>query len=445
MSQDAWQERFRRVSPRCYQRDHDPSFGVVFQSAKSSTLIDTNGEEWIDLTCGYSATNFGHCHDELLESLTKYASRLGHLTGDPHESRIELAEKLAQLSFPAASDTKVLFSSSGARAVEAAWKAAVSFRPGKIVSLAPSLHGRSIATSQLGATASTLLSSELEQASWVQSADQYPYCKCCPLGLEYPKCQTQCSDSLEAWISEHHQEISAVLVEPVLTARGYVFPPAEYFLRIRQYTERYGVLLIADEIQSGMGRCGGWLLSQEQGWTPDVAVLGKSLGGGILPLAAVVGRGEILDAIPSGAESETASGSPLACAIGCAAVELLQNHKLAERGCEIGEEMRRVSREQAEKNAVECRIDGHAACCVFEFARAGNPTAIADSIKEQAVDSARHFASLCVEAKLKVHLSGPNLTRVVLLPALTITESELETAMDRLSAVIRRFERTGAG
>ncbi|MFN3190740.1 MAG: aspartate aminotransferase family protein [Aureliella sp.] len=438
-SQDGLESRFRLISPACYNRDHDPAFGAVFESGLGSLLTASDGSEWVDLTCGYSATNFGHCNKDLVDALTEQASRLCHLTGDPNGPRIRLAERLAEGCFPNRSDSKVLFSTSGARAIEAAWKAAVSFRPGKMVSLAPSLHGRTIATSRLGATTSTQVSEDLDRFSIVVPTKDYPYCSQCPLGVRYPECATQCVDSLLDHIAVNHGQISAVLVEPALTARGYIFPPAEFFLRLRKCTQECGVLLIADEIQSGMGRCGSLLLSQAQGWTPDLVTLGKSLGGGIMPLAAVVGRSDVLDAIPPGAESETASGSPLACAVGYAAIRLLTEGRLAERGAKLGDELRRHAIQLIEVNELNIRVDGKAACCVFEFAHPTNQAPASNCEGEHPAERAQRFARLCVEHRLKVHLSGPGMTRVVLLPALTMTNDELDMACERLSAVGKQF------
>ena len=288
---DEWQHRSDTVTPAGSGRQHDPCFGAVFVRGQGARLIDAEGNTWIDLTCGFSATNFGHCHPRLIRAMARQAAELGHVTGDPHPRRIELAEALvSRFHGIPGQQLKAIFTTSGARAVEAAWKIASSHRPGKLIALAPSLHGRSIATSLLSSTKQTDLSQSLESRILLRSAESYPYCVRCPLGKEFPSCDTACADDLLALIRQESSTISAVLVEPALTARGYVFPPAEWFQRLRKVTKESSVTLIADEIQTGMGRCGGLLLSHEQGWQADLTLLGKSLGGGLTSIACVIGR-----------------------------------------------------------------------------------------------------------------------------------------------------------
>ncbi len=138
------------------------------------------------------------------------------------------------------------------------------------------------------------------------------------------------------WIDQQHPSLSAVIVEPAVGARGYIAPPNEYWQSLREVTQRYGVLLIADEIQMGLGRTGHWLLSRYQGWQADLIVLGKSLGGGIVPLSAVIGPQQLVDDLPAGSESETFAASPLAMAIGSEVLNQLATGPWLNRAHDLG-------------------------------------------------------------------------------------------------------------
>ncbi len=148
-----WLARFAQVHPRVALREHDPKFGPTFVRGQGARLWDTAGREYIDLTCGYSAANFGQAFPPLVAAATRQLAQLTHVTGEPHIGRIELAEYLLRVFELSSEQWKVLFNVSGARAVETAWKAAVAFRPGKILTLGPCFHGRSLATQMLGQSA----------------------------------------------------------------------------------------------------------------------------------------------------------------------------------------------------------------------------------------------------------------------------------------------------
>ncbi len=435
-----WMERHAQALAGAVGRPHDPRFGTVFVRGKGARLWDVEGREYLDLTCGYSAANFGHTFAPLIEAAQASLQQIGHLTGDAHPAKIELAEQLIELcGFTGgvrraeSSAGAVIFNATGARGIETAWKAAVTYRPGKLLVLSPGFHGRSIATSAISAT--SRVGPKLDPASFqVEPAERYPYCGRCPLGLEYPRCDIACGEALWGMLRQRAAEYSAVLVEPALGARGYVFPPSEFFQRLRGVTQATGMLMIADEIQTGLGRCGGWLLSQRQGWQPDIVVLGKSLGGGVVPLSAVVGRAAVLNAIPSGAESETFAATPLACAVALQVLAELRDRPWIARGEAIGAALRQGFAQHGQRAAwgIE-QVEGVGAVCALEFARGPLAKGLrqaeshCDGLKQRVAPelAARSLAEAMFRAGLLVHLTGPESTRIVLLPPLTLTDAEL--------------------
>jgi 4-aminobutyrate aminotransferase-like enzyme len=393
-------------------------------------LWDVEGQDYIDFTCGYSASNFGHAFPPLVKVAQNQLVQLTHLTQEPHLWRAPLAEKLIEAcgfqSVNLSEKGKVHFNATGSRSVETAWKAARAFRPGRLISLAPSYHGRSLATSVLSETTSGMPDFVATGLHQRRAASEFAYCAACQYGLKFPDCQLRCLNELVELISSEFASISAVIVEPALGARGYVFPPAEYWQRLRRATTECGVLLIADEIQMGLGRAGSMLLSTSQGWQPDLVVLGKSLGGGIVPISAVVGRGEVIDALPVGSESETFACTPLAAAIGLAVLNQLKTGPWIARGREVGMNLRETLGRIGEKHFPGLVIEGQGASAVAEFVGCGKSLVDAQVL-------AKRIAIACKNQNLLVHFTGPFATRIVLLPPLTITEEELIEGINRLT------------
>lgn len=423
----SWYRRFVESHATCASRPEDPGFGAVFIRGRGSTLWDKDGREWIDLTCGFSVNNFGHCFEPFIAAASQQLTTLSHLTGDIHIGRIQLAEKLLELCWWGDKAGSVVFNSSGARAIETAWKAATCYRPGQLIALSPSLHGRTIATSAISSTNTTELSQKLRPATYVHTTN-YPHCEMCPIGKKFPGCEIACIEELENYIKRNHETISALVFEPVMTARGYIFPPAEYFRKLRRLTREYGILLIADEIQSGLGRCAPFARSITDELEPDLIAYGKSLGGGTTPIAGVVGDKEILESIPQGAESETFAATPLACSVAIRVLKELESNDHYDHGCRIGKRLRELCSQFA--TAETCAVEGQGATCVLEFARS------LDEIKAAKKDA---YAAAAGMAKnlLRVQLTGPQKTRVVMLPAITMSESELKIASERLKQSLR--------
>ena len=427
MSNADWLLREKMALSQASHRPHDPKFGPVFSHGRGAVLWDVAGLDYLDFTCGYSATNFGHSFQPLVEAAVQQLSKLTHLTQEPHILRAPLAEKLISLCGFTHPNAKVHFNANGSRAIETAWKAAFAFRPGQLLSLAPSYHGRSLATSPLSESATAIPDFVGSPFHLRRPASEFAYCSNCSLGLSFPTCATRCLDPLIKHVKANAASISAVIVEPALGARGYVFPPAEYWHRLREATREAGVLLLADEIQIGLGRAGAFLLSTKQGWQPDLVVLGKSLGGGIAPISAVVGRSEVLDALPAGSESETFACTPLAAAVALEVLDQLQSGPWIKRGIEVGSHICHALHELGEKYAPGLRVEGEGASAVAEFIGCAADLPVSQRLALQ-------VAKRCAEKRLLVHFTGPYATRIALLPPLTITEVEVAEGIKRLTA-----------
>lgn len=422
-------DREKAVLTQASHRTHDPKFGPVFSRGIGARLWDVEGRDYIDFTCGYSASNFGHGFSPLIEVAKNQLSQLTHLTQEPHVWRAPLAERLIEIcGFQSESNpngAKVHFNATGSRAVETAWKAARAFRPGSLISISPSYHGRSLATSSLSDTNAQSDDFVPQGSHHRRPSSEYAYCAACPHQLKFPTCKTRCLDELVDFVEGNANTISAVIVEPAVGARGYIFPPSDYWQRLRRITAQVGVLMIADEIQMGLGRTGSMLLSIGQGWQADLVVLGKSLGGGIVPISAVVGRSEVIDALPVGSESETFACTPLAAAIGLEVLQQLTAGPWIERGSEAGSRLRELLRGICESRYAGSTVEGQGASAVVEFIHCGQSLVEAQNL-------ARGIAIACSQAGLLVHFTGPYSTRIVFIPPLTISEEDLSEGMERI-------------
>lgn len=429
MSNEDWLDRERKTLTAAAHRRHDPKFGSVFVRGEGSRLWCVEGLDYLDLTCGYSATNFGHLFPPLVQAATRQLSILSHVTQEPHPGRAELAAQLVDACGFGQQDGRVQFNVSGSRAVETAWKIAISHRPGQLWCLTPGYHGRSLATAALSETKMAIANFANPASLLRRPLSEFAYCAQCPLDTTYPGCQLSCQSPMLEAIERQAASISAVLVEPAIGARGYIFPPRDYWQRLREVTTQAGVLLIADEIQMGLGRAGAFLLSQSQGWQADLVILGKSLGGGITPISAVVGRGEVMQSLPSDVESETFACTPFAAAIALEVVKQLREGPWVKAGARIGRRLREHLTMPSNGVSAAFSVEGEGACAVVEFARRDLPL-------EAAQNQALRFAKACYHKRCLVHHSGPNATRVVLIPPLTMTDAELEDCLQRLTAAI---------
>lgn len=432
-----WLSRYKAAIPPAGLREYDPKHRIVIAKGSGAKVWDVEGNCYIDFACGYSTTNLGHSQPEIVAAAVEQLDTLTHLTGQPHSTAVTLAERLIEIlakqderyQFPGR-HRKVVFNSTGARAIETAWLAAKRCRPGRLLSLSPSFHGNSIATSVHSTMDGTadLASREAPFESFQSDRrpnSEYPYCARCPVGLEPSTCQLECATDLFKRIEQTAASISAILIEPMLGARGYIAPPATYFQRLAKLARSNDILLIADEIQTGLGRCGDWTMSHTQAWQPDLTVIGKSLGGGIVPISAVIGNASVLDCLQPGDASETFAATPLATAVAHRVLDVILAQDLPNRSLAIGKFLRDEAQNLIHHAAPKRNIvvEGIGGSCCLEFL---------EDAPSGSAGQARRFAIACQESGLLVHLSGPHRTRIVLLPPLNIGNPDLEDALSRL-------------
>lgn len=314
---------------------------VFAARAQGATIVDVEGKTYLDFAGGIGVMNVGHCSPKVIEAIKDQADKFTHVCFHvvQYESYVELAARLNGLA-PGGFAKKSYFVNTGAEAVENCVKVAryATGRQG-IVAFDNGFHGRTYMGMSLTSKVKPYKFGFGPFCPEVYKA-RFAYCYRCPFGLAYPSCGVQCADYLEDFFINQAaaENVAAIIAEPVQGEGGFIAPPPEYFPKVKAICEKYGILFIMDEVQTGMGRTGKVFACEHWGVTPDLISCAKSLAAGV-PLAAVIGRAELLDKVHAGGLGGTYGGNPLACAAALAVLDELEGGLLT-RAEELGKDLR---------------------------------------------------------------------------------------------------------
>lgn len=295
---------------------------VVLEKGQGIYVWDTDGRQYFDFLSAYSAVNQGHCHPKIISALQEQASILTLTSRAFHNNRLGMFEEMITQLF---GFDRVLPMNTGVEACESAVKLArkwayevkgVPNDQAKIVFASGNFWGRSIAA----ISSSTDENSRKSFGPFVPGFEIIPY---------------NDLKALELAISD--KNTAAFMVEPIQGEAGVIIPDDNYLRGVRELCSQYNVLFIADEVQTGMGRTGRRICCEHSGVKPDLLVLGKALGGGVLPVSAVLGNDEVMLTLNPGQHGSTFGGNPLACAVAMASLSVLENERLSENAEKMGE------------------------------------------------------------------------------------------------------------
>ncbi|MDQ0778888.1 ornithine--oxo-acid transaminase [Streptomyces aurantiacus] len=377
---------------------------VVVARAEGAWVEDVEGRRYLDMLAGYSALNFGHRHPALIEAAHRQLDRLTLTSRAFHNDRLaRFAESLARLT----GLDMVLPMNTGAEAVESGIKVARKWAY-DVKGVAPDRATVVVAADNFHGRTTTIVSFSTDETARAGFGPFTPGFRVVPYND---------LAALEAAVDE---TTAAVLIEPIQGEAGVVIPDDGYLRGVRELTRRAGCLFVADEIQSGLGRTGRTLAVEHEGVVPDVLLLGKALGGGIVPVSAVVARREVLQVLNPGQHGSTFGGNPLAAAVGSAVVELLETGEFQRRAEEAGVVLREGLTALVGKGVRGFRARGLWAGVDID----------------PAVGTGREISeSLMREGILVKDTHG---STIRLAPPLTITDEELRTALGALETVLRK-------
>jgi 4-aminobutyrate aminotransferase/(S)-3-amino-2-methylpropionate transaminase len=386
--------------------------------------VDVEGRELIDFAGGIGVNNVGHCHPKVVAAIQDQAAKCIHTCFHVamYEPYVELAERLNGLA-PGDAAKMTLFANSGAEAVENAVKIAryATKRPA-VICFENAFHGRTLLTMTL---TSKVKPYKFGYGPYAPEVYRMPYAYCyrCPFGLTRPACNTACADYLEEFFVSHvaAEQTAAVIAEPIQGEGGFVTPPPEYFSKLKAICEKYGIVFIADEVQSGAGRTGKFFAIDHWGVVPDIVTMAKSFAGG-MPLSAVIGRTDLMNASHVGGLGGTYGGNPVSCRAALAVMEVLLEDGLMERAVSLGEILKKRFDAIQAKNEVIGDVRGKGPMLAMELVEDRET-------KIPATDKAKALVSRCFEKGL-VLLSCGNFGNVIrtLMP-LVITDEQLEKGL----------------
>jgi 4-aminobutyrate aminotransferase / (S)-3-amino-2-methylpropionate transaminase / 5-aminovalerate transaminase len=315
---------------------------VFIKEAHEATIIDVDGNSLIDFAGGLGVLNIGHAHSDVVQAVKEQAEKFLHgcFHVTMYESYVALAKKLAEIT-PGDFPKKSMLVNSGAEAVENAVKIARCATKKKgIIVFEAGFHGRTYLTMTMTSKVKPYkfgfgaLASEIYRIS-------YPYCYRCPVGGVSSRCSIECLETIKHFFAAHAdpEEIAAVVMEPVAGEGGFIPAPAAYLQGLQGICREHSILFVADEVQTGFGRTGSFYASEHSGITPDIIISAKSLSAG-LPLGAVTGKTELMDAPVIGGLGGTFGGNPLSCAAALKVIEIMQEKGFMEKAAERGEIVR---------------------------------------------------------------------------------------------------------
>ena len=405
------------------------SYPLVAERARGAMVEDPDGNRFLDFAAGIAVVATGHCHPEVVTAIQAQAEKLIHMSGTDfyYENMVALAEKLASL-VPGGGQRRVYFGNSGTEAIEAAIKLArYHTGRGQFVAFVGAFHGRTLGSLALTASKSLQKKGFFPMMPGVHHVP-YAYCYRCAYRKQPATCAVECVQAIEKELfrtTVPSSDVAAVFVEPIQGEGGYVVPPKKFFDELQALARRHGILIVADEVQSGMGRTGKMFASEHFGLEPDVTALAKGIASG-LPLGAVVSRAELMQ-WPAGAHASTFGGNPVAVAAALATIELLQR-ELIENAAQIGAYLLDRLRDLPRRVPMVGDVRGIGLMIGIELVRD-------QQSKERAGDLRDRVVQMCFERGLLVLGAGPNAIR--LCPPLVITKDQADFAAETIEECLR--------
>ena len=417
------------VSPS-YTRDYP----LVAKTGRGAVVEDVDGNRFLDFAAGIAVVATGHCHPEVVAAIQKQAAELIHMSGTDfyYPNLVDLAERLASIT-PGKGAKRVYFGNSGAEAIEAAIKL-VKFHTKRdmLIAFHGAFHGRTMGALSLTASRAvqrkgfgTLLSGVFHMP--------FPDTYRGTYGIRPEHASADCLSYLENELFRRRvdpDEVAGIFIEPIQGEGGYLPAPAEFMQGLQRICRKHGILLVADEVQSGMGRTGKWWASDHAGIEPDIICTAKGIASG-MPLSAIIARADVMNWTP-GAHASTFGGNPVCIAASLATLDLLERSYIA-NAARMGEFIMRQTADWTERHKIVGQVRGKGLMIGIEFVRD-------QKTKERAGDLRNRIVQMAFHKGLLVLGSGDTTLR--LCPPLLVDEEQASFALRTLDGIISEVERT---
>jgi 4-aminobutyrate aminotransferase len=421
-------ERDHRVVSPSYTRDYP----LVAKTGRGAMVEDVDGNTFLDFAAGIAVVATGHCHPQVVAAIQKQAADLIHMscTDFYYQGMVDLAEKLASIA-PGKGAKKVYFGNSGTEAVEAAMKLArYHTRRDKFIAFSGCFHGRTFGS--LSLTASKAVQRQ-HFGGLLAGVFHTPYPNTYrgAFGVRPENASADALANIENELFKRlvdPEEVAAIFIEPIQGEGGYLVAPAEFLQGLERLCRKYGIMLVADEVQSGMGRTGKWWAVDHTGIEPDIICTAKGIASG-MPLSAVIAKAEVMDWKP-GAHASTFGGNPVSIAASLATIGVLESEAIA-NAARVGEFIFRQTGDWRERHKSVGDIRGRGLMIGIEMVHDQKSKEKAPGLRNRVIDLAYHKGLLVLGA-------GENSLRLA--PPLIIEEEQAAFALNILDACISEAE-----
>jgi 4-aminobutyrate aminotransferase len=404
------------------------------ESGKGCIVTDVDGNEFIDFNSGLVCMNVGHNHPKVVAAVKNQCDRFLHYSNTDFYYRevVDLADRLAHIT-PGSPEKKIFFGNSGAEAIEAAIKLAKwHSRRQLFIAFISAFHGRTVGALSFTASKPTQRRSFFPLMPGVTHVP-YGYCYRCPYKLTFPECHYWCVDFIDEYVLQKYippEDTAAILAEPIQGEGGYVVPPPEYFQRLKKIADKYGLLFIDDEVQSGMGRSGKWFAIEHWGVEPDIICTSKALASG-LPLGACIAKSKVMDWVP-GSHASTFGGNPLSCVAASAVIDVIKEEKLLENANKQGAYIMKRLNELKEKSEIIGDVRGKGLMIGMEIVESKES-------KKPAPQKVNEIMMRSWKRGINVISCGASTIRIA--PPLVITKELVDSALDIIEDTTRQVEK----
>jgi len=411
-------------------------YPLAVESGKGCIVTDVDGNEYIDFNSGLVCLNVGHNHPKVVSAVKSQCDRFLHYSNTDffYKEVVDLAEKLSAIA-PGKFEKKVYFGNSGTEAIEAAIKLAKwHSRKQLFIGFISAFHGRTIGALSFTASKPTQRRYFFPLMSGVTHVP-YPYCYRCPFKLEYPDCHYWCVDFIDEYVLQKYvppEDVAAVVFEPIQGEGGYVVPPPEFFQRLKKLADKYGILLVDDEVQAGMGRTGKWFAIEHWNVEPDIVCSAKALASG-LPLGATITKAKVMDWV-GGSHASTFGGNPLSCVAANAVIDIIKEERLLENANKIGTHILKRLEELKDESGIVGDVRGKGLMIGMELVEDKES-------KKPASQKASEIMTRSWKRGVAVITCGASTIRIA--PPLIITRELVDSALDILFDCVKEVEKEG--
>ncbi|MCB0480055.1 MAG: aminotransferase class III-fold pyridoxal phosphate-dependent enzyme [Flavobacteriales bacterium] len=406
---------------------------ATVSSAKNATIIDVDGDEWIDFGGGIGVVNSGHCPDSVVQAIKDQADKYIHTSFNvvTYEPYIELCEKLADI-LPHGKATKVMLASTGAEAVENAIKIARQATGRQaVLCYTGAFHGRTL----MAMTLTSKIDYKLNCGPFAPEVYRLLF----PNKYRYGQGLTE-EQFVDIELKKLHESgknvvnptsLAAIIIELVQGEGGFNVAPKAYIEGLREFCDEHGIMLIFDEVQSGFARTGEWGAMHHYGVTPDISTWAKSLGSG-MPISAIIGKAEVMDAAAPSTIGGTYIGNPLSCAAAIATIDFIKDNNLNQRGKDVGEIVLSRFKSMKDRFPQIGDVRGLGAMVAMEFVKNGDP-------RQPDGDLCVEVVQACAKRGLILLNAGTYKNNIRVLSPLTIEDELLYRGLDILEEEIEKL------